>query len=132
MSTRDHIARLAYSPAEFSKGLGIGVATVRRKLKAGEISSTRLGRRILIPATEFLRITGTAQVTQFEARIVALKQAVADLRACSRAEHDEESPSTAAASARLTEQIDLLQADMAAYRQLAGVPSPQMRTVRAA
>lgn len=41
---------------ETSKRLGVSSATVRRKIKDGSIRTVRLGRRLLVPEDEVLRI----------------------------------------------------------------------------
>jgi excisionase family DNA binding protein len=48
--------RLAYSPSETGGLLGMSEASVRRAIRAGEIRAVRVGRRLLVPASEPARI----------------------------------------------------------------------------
>lgn len=50
--------RLAYSVTEVSQALGVPVATVRGWIRSREIASLRIGRRVLVPATELDRLAG--------------------------------------------------------------------------
>lgn len=48
--------RLAISPGEFAFATGLSTSTVQRKLNSGEIRSTKVGRRRLIPRDEIARL----------------------------------------------------------------------------
>lgn len=48
--------RLAYSCRELSELLGVSHKAVYDRVKAGEIGSVRLGKRILIPSEEVERL----------------------------------------------------------------------------
>jgi excisionase family DNA binding protein len=44
--------KLAYSVAEASAALGLGVTNVRREVKAGRIKAVRIGKKILLARSE--------------------------------------------------------------------------------
>jgi len=48
--------RVTFSPTEFAFVTGLSISTVHRRLAAGEIKSTRSGRRVLIPRGELERL----------------------------------------------------------------------------
>ena len=50
--------RRTYTTEEVAEMAGVAEATVRKQIRAGEIRSIRMGRRILIPATEVDRLFG--------------------------------------------------------------------------
>ncbi|MBG9887133.1 hypothetical protein ABE10_11440 [Bacillus toyonensis] len=50
MATKTTDRRVAYSPTETAKLLGVSRGFVYRELREGTIPSTRLGDRILVPA----------------------------------------------------------------------------------
>jgi excisionase family DNA binding protein len=53
-----HLQRVTLSPAEFSFATGLSLSTVNRRIATGEIRSTKLGRRVLIPCDQLERICG--------------------------------------------------------------------------
>jgi len=50
--------QVAYKPAEFARRIGFSRDTVYAWVANGDIRSTRVGKSILIPATELQRIAG--------------------------------------------------------------------------
>jgi excisionase family DNA binding protein len=56
IQTLSYLQRVAVSPGEFSFATGLSPSTVQRKLNAGEIKSTKVGRRRLIPREELERM----------------------------------------------------------------------------
>jgi excisionase family DNA binding protein len=52
--------RAAFSPAEIAERLGLSEAAVLRACRSGVIRSVRIGRRILIPASEPQRLLAAA------------------------------------------------------------------------
>lgn len=48
--------KLLYSPRDAAEILGMGKNTITRDVHLGRIACRRYGRRLLIPATEILRI----------------------------------------------------------------------------
>lgn len=50
--------QLAYKPTPFAKKVGVHRDTVYNWISHGHIRSVRVGRTILIPASELHRITG--------------------------------------------------------------------------
>jgi excisionase family DNA binding protein len=62
MSTQTQSAaqRLAFSPGEFATLTGLSLATVHRRLAAGDIRFNRSGRRVLIPRAELERLVTAA------------------------------------------------------------------------
>ena len=53
---------VAYSIAEFAQMLGVSPQLIRTELKAGNIRSYRVGRRVLIPRTEITRLERAVDV----------------------------------------------------------------------
>ncbi len=47
--------RLALSPKETAKSLGVSENHIRKEIGTGRIRATRMGRRVLVPVTEILR-----------------------------------------------------------------------------
>jgi len=47
--------KLALSPAESRRALGLGRTTFYNLISSGELRTVRVGRRILVPATELER-----------------------------------------------------------------------------
>jgi excisionase family DNA binding protein len=56
MSKSASVEPRAYSVKEFSKFVGISERTVWNRLEDGSIRAAKLGRRILIPASELERL----------------------------------------------------------------------------
>lgn len=56
--------RLTYSVTEVSEALGVPVATIRGWIRSGEMSALRIGRRVLVPASELDRLTGPRAAPQ--------------------------------------------------------------------
>jgi len=48
--------RAAFGIADAAQSLGVCPDTLRRKISAGELKAVRVGRRVLIPASEIQRI----------------------------------------------------------------------------
>jgi excisionase family DNA binding protein len=46
--TTENIERLAFSPAEAARSVGLSVGTIRKLIKTGKLAYTRYDRRILI------------------------------------------------------------------------------------
>lgn len=59
-STTYPASRRFLSPAEFCEALGIGRQSFERLWRGGEVASTRLGGRRLIPITELARLEAAA------------------------------------------------------------------------
>ena len=56
MTTGQEIERVAYSPNETARALGLSLNHVYDLLRSGTIPSVRLGKRILIPRAELERM----------------------------------------------------------------------------
>jgi len=54
------VNRRFLSPAEFCEALGIGRQSFERLWRSGEIASTKLGGRRLVPVTELARLEAAA------------------------------------------------------------------------
>ncbi len=50
------VTRTAFGIVEAAQSLGCHADTLRRKANAGELKTIRVGRRVLIPASELQRI----------------------------------------------------------------------------
>ena len=58
-------APVAYRPKQAAQALGIGLATLYRRIKAGDIATTKFGGATLISHAELQRVsTGTAEVAK--------------------------------------------------------------------
>jgi len=56
------------SKAELCEILGVSLPTIDRRLRDGTLHATRLGRRVLIPASEIDRLIASASDNSSEAR----------------------------------------------------------------
>jgi len=56
MTTGEPIERVAYSPNEAARALGLSLNHVYDLIRSGTIPSVRLGKRILIPRAELERM----------------------------------------------------------------------------
>lgn len=52
----ERVTRAAFGVADAAQSLGLHPDTLRRKANAGELKTIRVGRRVLIPASEIQRI----------------------------------------------------------------------------
>jgi excisionase family DNA binding protein len=50
------VERLAYSPSEMAVALGVSRNTIHNWITAGQLRTVKLGRRRLIPASEWDRL----------------------------------------------------------------------------
>ncbi len=65
----DTVLKLAFSPSDAAKTLGIGRSTLFSLLARGEIRALKLGTRTLISAAEIQRFLGTLPQAEFHADI---------------------------------------------------------------
>ncbi len=63
--------RKTYSVAETAKVLGIGRSAAYQAVKAGEIPSIRIGRRLLVPVQALEQLLSTAKPSTPEMQISA-------------------------------------------------------------
>lgn len=54
------LEKLFYTKGEFAAITGVSEITIHRRIKAGEIHATHLGKRVLIPTSEATRFTELA------------------------------------------------------------------------
>jgi len=47
--------RLALSPMETAKALGVSENHIRKEISSGRLGATRMGRRVLVPVAAILR-----------------------------------------------------------------------------
>lgn len=50
--TTPPVKRLVYTVAEAAQALGVSDQTIARRIKDGSLQATRLGKRLLLPASE--------------------------------------------------------------------------------
>ena len=60
MTTGQEIERVAYSPNEAARALGLSLNHVYDLIRLGTIPSVRLGKRILIPKSEIDKLMQSA------------------------------------------------------------------------
>ena len=60
MTTGEQIKRVAYSPNEAARALGLSLNHVYDLIRLGRIPSVRMGKRILIPKAEIDRLMQSA------------------------------------------------------------------------
>jgi excisionase family DNA binding protein len=48
--------RLGYRVDEFAESIGVSLATVYRKIDAGELRTVRFGKAVIVPAAEAARV----------------------------------------------------------------------------
>jgi excisionase family DNA binding protein len=64
----NRIERLAFSPEETANRLGVSLRMVHYAIKRGDVATRKLGRRVLIPRSELLRISGEKVISLEGAR----------------------------------------------------------------
>ncbi len=69
--TEVRVERKTYSVAETAKVLGIGRSAAYQAVKAGEIPSIRIGRRLLVPVQALEQLLSTAKPSTSERPISA-------------------------------------------------------------
>jgi len=126
MSTHEHPTappRISYSPREFAAATSLSLSTVRRRIATGELEAVRCGRRQLIPASEFERLSRrhlAAQLEQterFSRRLESVSRALADVRKRVTPESLDD-PADVALLDRLEREIAHLASDVTALERL--------------
>lgn len=125
MSTQKaaNVVRLAFTPQEYAKAVGVSIATVRRRLSDGTLPSVLLGRRHLIPAGELRKFAARDAFADFRPRLEAVKDAIRDIE--TRASAPVDDPRDVAAVRRLRAELDALESTMAAWGPQGGITKPQ-------